>query len=125
MSSPKVIANRYEVGELLGTGGEANVFIARDRETGADVALRISGPQAFAEKQPGEFHPNWVRLLDHGTDTETHYQIFELLRGETLRAKVTRSPLVLAAWLAFVRQSLDAVEALHEGGVDSRRSKRG
>ena len=62
-------------------------------------------------------HPGWVRLLDLGTDpAQGAFQVFELLEGKTLGALVQQAPLDRDAWHAFVRQSLDAVQALHAAG---------
>lgn len=117
-----IVAQHYELGERLGTGGEAHVFRARHLPTGVEVALRLS-PSSGADDAPRslrpipEPHPGWARLLDRGID-ESHgaYTVFELLRGETLGAMVARGPLAVDAWHLFVRQSLDAVEALHRAG---------
>jgi len=113
------LTERYELHERIGTGGEARVFRARDLMTGRDVAVRFSKQDA-AHNMPNEIptpHPGWVRLLDRGTDpVHGNYDIFELLRGETLGAMVMRGPLAHAAWIDFVRQSLDAVGALHNAG---------
>jgi serine/threonine protein kinase len=114
-----LIAGRYQLGELLGEGGEARVFRAHDRQEARDVALRLpnhSRPPASPARLP-EFHPAWVTLLDAGRDPGSGaYQVFELLDGETLRAKIGRGPLDPEAWLAFARQSFDAVDALHAAG---------
>ena len=115
-----IVANRYELGETLGTGGEARVFRARDRTTGAEVALRMKGESVGASPRPpapSPLHPGWVRLLDRGTDPACGtFTTFELLRGETLGALVSRQPLASPAVLEFARQSLDAVGALHAAG---------
>jgi serine/threonine protein kinase len=113
------VDSRYELAEEIGRGGEARVFRARDVRTGNEVAVRLAAGPGF--RAPGTVapapHPGWVRLLDQGTDREQGvFQVFELLAGETLGAMVSKAPLQPDAWLAFVRQSLDAVEALHAGG---------
>ena len=116
MPDEPLIADRYQPLELIGSGGEARVFRALDRRSGQEVALRL--PQHVAPSQrspvPAKSHSNWVRLLESSPDGA--YQVFELLQGETLRQKVERAPLDEKAWLEFVHQSLDAVEALHVAG---------
>ena len=114
-----LLDGRYLVRELLGSGGEADIFRAHDQETGESVALRRSrspGPYGgpLADLPP---HPGWVLLRSWGRDSnQIAYQVFELLEGETLDRCVTASPLDRDAWRAFVDQSLDAVQALHESG---------
>jgi serine/threonine protein kinase len=117
-----IIAGRYELGEQLGQGGEAQVYRARDVVLDQEVALRLSPIHGVGEtptslRPPPTQHPGWVRLLEHGID-QAHgvFTVFELLRGETLGALVARGPLPARAWHQFVRESLDAVGALHEAG---------
>ncbi len=114
------IMGRYDLLELIGKGGEAQVFRARDISNATDVAVRLPlpglTPSAGTLIAP-EFHAGWVRLLDAGTDPEHGlYQVFELLQGETLHQRIQRQPLDVEAWRDFVRQSLDAVGALHDAG---------
>ncbi|MCE0497026.1 MAG: serine/threonine protein kinase [Methylacidiphilales bacterium] len=115
-----LVGNRYLLIEPIGSGGEAQVFRARDNTTQNDVALRLpqqqSGGCVFPQTLP-VFHPGWVRLLDWGSDAQHGaYQVFELLDGQTLGQIVQTGPLDSEAWLDFVHQSLDAVGALHEAG---------
>ena len=42
--------SRYELGDLLGEGGTARVFRARDRKTGETVALKVLKPSLAAER---------------------------------------------------------------------------
>jgi eukaryotic-like serine/threonine-protein kinase len=115
----ETLASRYRLEEKIGSGGEARIFRARDLETGDDVAVRLSLQDdsfGVALKVPAP-HPGWVRLLDRGVDPQHGaFAVFELLRGETLGAMMTGGPLPHKAWLDFARQSLEAVEALHQAG---------
>jgi serine/threonine-protein kinase len=115
-----IVAGRYELGEPLGAGGEARVFRAHDRATGEEVAMRIkaeSAGDAPLPPSPPTLHPGWVRLLDRGVDPACGtFVTCELLRGETLGARVSRQPLATSAVLEFARQALDAVGALHAAG---------
>lgn len=115
----ETIASRYRLQENIGTGGEARVFRAHDLVDGVDVAVRLPQPgetHGTAHEIPMQ-HPGWVRLLDRGVDPEHGtYTVLELLHGETLGAIVRNRPLLPDAWLEFVRQSLDAIEALHHAG---------
>jgi len=111
---------RYQVLDLLGSGGEARVYRARDETTGELVAVRLAREHEMTQQIPDPlppFHPGWVRFRDAGV-AEPHgfYQVYELLEGETLEAQVERGPLAAADFLELIGQSLDAVEALHAGG---------
>jgi serine/threonine protein kinase len=112
-----LISSRYELTGEIGRGGEARVFRAQDIQSGAEVAVRLAAGFRAVEVLAPAPHPGWVRLLDRGTDPKQGaYEVFELLAGETLGAMVRRAPLDPEAWHAFVRQSFDAVEALHAAG---------
>ena len=113
------IAGRYQLIDLIGSGGEARVYRALDRLRDAEVAVRLpTAARPLLEcSHPPAFHPGWVELLDAGSDPQRGvFQVFRLLRGETLRSQVQRAKLSVVDWRAFVRESLDAVEALHVAG---------
>ena len=115
----KLIGNRYHVLEPIGSGGEARVFRARDMKTKNEVAVRLPHQLIASEAPatPSLFHDTWARQLDSGIDSECGpYQVFELLEGATLHHLILDAPLNLEEWSSFVRQSLDAVEALHRAG---------
>ena len=113
----KLLHNRYEPLESLGTGGEARVMRARDVESGRDVAVRLPlhrGTISSSGTIPAQ-HPGWVQLFDSGVDPEQGaYQIMELLEGPTLSQLIKSGPLPSDSWRLFVEQSLAAVEALHQ-----------
>jgi serine/threonine-protein kinase len=114
-----LIDGRYLLLTVIGSGGEARVYRARDEQTGNEVAVRLTlQPRVRTEivAVPSE-HPGWVQLLDSGHDPQHGaYQVFELLEGRTLGQIVLNGPLEPAAWRSFVDQSLAAVEALHATG---------
>lgn len=120
MPDPILFDGRYEWPEPLASGGEAEVWRARDIQTGEEVAIRLARPE-HRLTNPGEpmpeFHPGWVRYFRSGRDAQRGpYQVFELLRGETFAQRTENRPLDPAEWLAFAQESLAAVAALHAGG---------
>jgi serine/threonine-protein kinase len=122
MPAPTLFDGRYELLELLATGGEAEVRHARDAQTGAEVAIRLARPEHHLVNPGGpaplpEFHPGWVRYFRSGRNAQGEpYQVFELLRGETFAQRTEAGPLDPAEWLAFAKESLAAVAALHAAG---------
>ena len=115
-----LIDNRYTLLAPIGSGGEARVFLARDNATRQEVALRMALKPALDTSSitlPAA-HEGWVRLLNRGFDHHYGaYHVLELLQGGTLSQMVQVAPLEPAAWLTFVTQSLEAVEALHVTGA--------
>jgi hypothetical protein len=92
-----LIDDRYRLQALIGSGGEARVYIARDEISHGDVAIRMplrAGSQRNAITLPASWASGWVQLLGEGADPVYGvYQTFELLRGETLAATVATGPL--------------------------------
>lgn len=114
-----LIDGRYDLRAAIGSGGEAHVYEAHDVTEDKDVAVRLSlrkDTQVIGEP-PAAFHENWVRWLATGVDSQYGlYQVFELLQGLTLGQFIQDRKLTPDEWMAFVEQSLRAVEALHAAG---------
>jgi hypothetical protein len=126
----RVVADRYEVQELLGTGGMASVYRARDQLLERSVALKIlhehfSHDPEYVERFRREArsiarvsHPNIVTVIDRGTYEGQEYIVFEHVRGETLKDIVKRDgPLPLRDALTFVHQAARALAFAHEQGI--------
>jgi serine/threonine-protein kinase len=97
-----VIADRYEVEELVGTGGMSSVYRARDRLLERHVALKVLHPhhatdEEFVERFRREArsvaqlsHPNIVTVIDRGDDDGRQFIVFEYVDGENLKEIVVR-----------------------------------
>jgi eukaryotic-like serine/threonine-protein kinase len=92
----EVVAGRYELEELVGTGGMSSVFKARDALLERHVALKILHQHFTEDDQYVErfrrearavaslSHPNIVTILDRGEDEGRQFIVFELVEGRTL-----------------------------------------
>ena len=123
----------YEIVELIGVGGMGEVYRARDRHLGRDVALKILpeanrfDPAALrrvdreARLLASLNHPNIATL--HGLETagDTQALVMELVEGETLDQRIARAPrgrgLTLEDTLEIAKQIAAALDAAHERGV--------
>ncbi len=126
-----VLDNRYDVGQPLGSGGMGEVFLARDRVLGRDVALKVlrkqyAGDSEFAERFKREArsaaslsHPNIVQVYDRGdTEDGSSYIAMEYVPGGTLKEKVvSEGPLGTREAAALGAQVAEALEAAHERGM--------
>src|SRR2546429_342523 len=126
-----VFANRYEVKELLGTGGMGVVYRAFDRELQEPVAIKTLRPEALGgdgvalERFKQEIrlarkitHRNVVRTYDLGEIGGTYYPTMEYVEGTPLKQLITaRGPLPVAVTLTIGKQLCRALEVAHEQGV--------
>ena len=126
-----VLDNRYDVGRPLGSGGMGEVFLARDRVLGRDVALKVlrgqyAGDSEFAERFKREAqsaaslsHPNIVQVYDRGdTEEGSSYIAMEYVPGGTLKEKiVAKGPLGTPEAAALGAEVAEALGAAHERGM--------
>jgi len=125
-----VIDGRYEVLSRIGTGGMADVYLARDQLLGREVAVkllhhRFAEDQEFVERfrreassAAGLSHPNVVAIFDRGEWDGTYYIAMEYLPGRSLKSVVReRGPLAPADAIDVVIQILQAARFAHRRGV--------
>jgi len=120
---------RFELQRELGRGGFGVVYEATDRDLGRAVAFKAIRPGAHLGDRSEEWlrreaeavarlnHPNIVTLHDLGRGPTGPYLIFELLRGQTLAARLQAGALPLAE---AVRLGIEVARALahaHAAGV--------
>ncbi|WP_437486645.1 protein kinase [Sorangium sp. So ce1014] len=122
-----VIDGRFEVEALAGAGGMGTVYRARDRASGATVALKLlreADAQAaarFAHEArvlSGLEHPHIVRYVTHGTTPPGEpFLVMEWLAGETLSERLSRGALRLEEGLALARAVAEALGTAHARGI--------
>ncbi len=125
-----VIDGRYEVLSRIGTGGMADVYLARDQLLGRQVAVkllhhRFAEDQEFVERfrreassAAGLSHPNVVAIFDRGEWDGTYYIAMEYLPGRSLKAVVReQGPLEPVVAIDIVIQILQAARFAHRRGV--------
>jgi len=126
----RIVAGRYELGEVLGKGATGQVFAARDIEEGHEVALKILDPSLAGDENfvarfkrevrilQGVASRSVVPILSAGWDGKTFFIAYERLYGETLDKRLRRvARLPMSEARPLVRQLLKALAATHEVGV--------
>jgi Flp pilus assembly protein TadD/TolB-like protein len=135
-----LLANRYRIVSLLGSGGMGEVYEAEDQELGGPVALKVVHDQlndAALDRFRREVqlarqvtHPNVCRVFDigyhHQQGREIVFLTMEFVAGETLSARLRwKGPLAPSEALAIAQQLCQALAAAHQAGVLHRDFKPG
>ncbi|HEY0157341.1 MAG TPA: protein kinase [Thermoanaerobaculia bacterium] len=121
----------YEIQARIGAGGMGEVWRARDKRIGRDVAVKIL-PEEFTEvgqhvrrfeqeaRAAGSLnHPGLVTIFDVGTIDGAPYIVMELLEGETLRdtLEIAAAPLPMRKAIDYAAQLATALAVAHEKGI--------
>ena len=119
----------YRIVEQIGAGGMGVVYRAHDARLDRDVAIKVL-PEVVAE-DPDRLrrfereakavaalsHPNILEIFDFGTEGDVTYAVTELLEGQSLRERITRS---LSDWRSAVTicaAIADGLAAAHKGEI--------
>ncbi|MHA7155050.1 serine/threonine-protein kinase [Arthrobacter sp. TMN-50] len=128
MPNNMIFGGRYRLDTLLGQGGMASVYQARDEVLGRDVAVKLFRAGAIGEdeidRQQGEArvlaglsHRNLVTVFDVGTETATlhpqTYLVMELVHGEDLHRAKYNAPLTEQETVAMGAGVADALAYIH------------
>ncbi len=123
MLSGTNVGGRFEIIELMRSGGMGSIYAARDGLTGQRVALKVledAGPIAGARfLREGALlsqivHPGIVRHVAHGiTEANAHYLAMEWLEGEDLGERLAREPLGIHETVSLVASIARSLDALH------------
>ena len=125
-----LIGGRYEVLGLIGSGGMADVYKARDSKLNRLVAVKVLRQefrldktfvakfQKEAQAAAGLSHPNIVSVYDVGEDENANFIVMELVEGITLKDYINRKKKlsVREATSIAIQVSL-GLEAAHKCGL--------
>jgi serine/threonine protein kinase len=126
-----VLDGRYRLDRLLGEGGMGRVYASTQLSVGRDVAIKLLRGEALAQQEvkerflreaqviSGFSHPNIVRLIDYGEDTDRGfpYLVMELVRGVSLGELTRRGRLDLPLALEIAYQVCGALVQAHSEGI--------
>ncbi|OUM43948.1 Stk1 family PASTA domain-containing Ser/Thr kinase [Arthrobacter sedimenti] len=138
MTAERVLNGRYEVRELIGRGGMADVHLGRDLRLGRSVAIKVlrqdlardplfqSRFRREAQAVAGLNNPNIVAVYDTGEeeipDRPQHevrvpFIVMEYVQGRTLRDHVKAGDLTPEDSVTYLAGVLDALEYSHKAGI--------
>ncbi len=120
--------NRYKILKLLGEGGMGKVYLADDKDSGNNIALKTIHPEVMDEETIRTFksefsalavldHPNLGKVFDFGTTAEgTNYFTMEYVKGLPLNlALKDRGDFDRLS--DFVLQICSALDYIHQRGI--------
>jgi serine/threonine protein kinase len=126
----ELIAERYELEEVVGTGGMSTVYRAHDQLLERKVALKVLHPhyaddEEYVERFRREAravaklsHPHIVTVIDRGEDDGQQYIVFEYVDGENLKQLLQRTgPLPTRRAIELAVEIADALAFAHENGL--------
>ena len=138
MSSQRILNSRYELGELIGRGGMADVYRGTDTLLGRTIAVKVlradlaRDPQFQARfKREAQAvaalnHPSIVAIFDTGEysvpggpgeDVRVPYIVMEYVAGRTLRDMIKANELGVEDSVGFTLGVLGALEYSHRAGI--------
>ncbi|RKT79691.1 serine/threonine-protein kinase [Terracoccus luteus] len=140
-SHTRILGGRYEVGELIGHGGMADVHLGHDTRLGRQVAIKmlrsdLARDPSFlmrfrreAQSAAGLNHPSIVAIFDSGEEetlepgsdgrvSRLPYMVMEHVDGQTLREQLTeRGQFEPTEALRVTEGILDALDYSHRMGI--------
>jgi len=126
----RLLANRYQLIELAGSGAMGQVYRAEDKLLGGvTVAVKFLSQALLNQKMKerfereatisallGEKSSHIVRVKDYGLDEkEIPFYVMEFLQGESLSDVIKYRPLSIDRFLKVVRQICFGLESAHKG----------
>lgn len=126
MPDTPLLANRYRVGELLGTGGTTELRRGTDTLLARDVAIRFfrhGQNPTDARRVDDEIralarlsHPGLVAVFDADPSAEVPYAVLERVEGRTLRGRITAGPMGAGDVRRLGAALADALAHVHAHG---------
>lgn len=125
----EIFDNRYEIIRRLGSGGMADVYLARDTHLGREVAIKIlykryARDEEFvarfrreAQSAAALNHPHIVSIYDRGEADGSYYIAMEYLEGQSLKEIIPENGLEPARAIEISIQILQALQFAHEHNV--------
>lgn len=125
----RILASRYQLLKLLGSGGFGAVFAAHDQVLDRPVAIKVLSPERPGSDHGLRFqrearllarlrHPNIVSVLDFGSDEGLLFLVMELVEGIQLERLVTTAgPLPALRVVQLADQILQALAEAHRQNI--------
>ncbi|MER2137883.1 MAG: Stk1 family PASTA domain-containing Ser/Thr kinase, partial [Arthrobacter sp.] len=138
LNTDRILDGRYEVGELIGRGGMADVYLGRDSRLGRAVAIKVLRPDLArdplfqsrfrreAQAVAGLNHSSIVSVYDTGDqapasgspdDARLPFIVMEYVSGRTLRDLIKSGDISIDEAIDYTLGELAALEYSHRSGI--------
>lgn len=138
MNTQRILSGRYELGELIGRGGMADVFRGIDTRLGRTVAIKLLRPDLARDPQfQARFkreaqavaalnHPSIVAIYDtgdhavpgdHEDTVRVPYIVMEFVSGKTIRDLIRAKEVTIDQAIDFTLGVLAALDYSHKAGI--------
>ncbi len=137
MKIGQIVKDRYKILEILGEGGMAFVYKAKDNQLERFVAIKTLKPsyvnqETFVERFKREAktaanlnHPNIVQIFDWGIEEEPFF-VMEYIEGSTLTSIISKNKTISLSDILFIgAQVANGLHAAHQKGLVHRDIKPG
>ncbi len=124
-----VISDRYEIIKLIGVGGMANVYCAKDLKLDRKVSFKVLKEEFVDEEFIGKFskearaaaritHVNIASVYDVGNDGNIYYIVMEYIDGYTLKQIIKeKAPFDNEEVIGIAVQIANALEVAHSNNI--------
>ena len=127
LNAGMILSNRYEIIELVGSGGMSEVYKAKCHVLNRYVAIKVLKPEFSqdvnfvtkfrieAQSAAGLSHPNIVNVYDVGEDNGIYYIVMELVEGITLKEYIEKKGRLMPdEAIKFAIEIAQGLQAAHE-----------
>ena len=126
----RMLNNRYEVLEMIGNGGMATVYRAKDHVLNRYDAIKVLKDEfttdtdfikrfnAEAQSAAALAHPNIVQIYDVCNEDNLYYIVMELIQGKTLKEIISEDGKLSWKWsVNIAMQIASALETAHKNNI--------
>lgn len=130
MLEGRLLNERYKIKKMIGGGGMANVYLARDIILDRDVAIKVlrleyANDEEFiarfhreAQSATSLSHPNVVNIYDVGDEENIYYMVMEYVDGMTLKKYIqTYGPVEVEEAIDIMKQITSAISHAHANDI--------
>jgi eukaryotic-like serine/threonine-protein kinase len=123
------VVGKFQILDLLGSGGMGRVYRARDKVLGRTVALKLLSAELANNQQwinrfvhearaaSAISHPNIAHIYEFGEENSSYFIAMEYVDGQTLRKSISGRELEIKDAISISVQLADALSVAHAAGI--------